>query len=87
MAQTFEYPPALVQHRLLSFERSHRATNTFPLAHHYMLTRLKLAVKHIFRDEPTEYLMRGLHRELVTHFSIFWSFLTHIADQFSHHPW
>jgi hypothetical protein len=65
MAQTFEYPPALVQHRLLGFERSRSTSITFRLSHHYFLTRLKLALKQVYQDKPTDYLQDGVNRELV----------------------
>src|ERR1700692_4889536 len=87
MAQTYEYPPALIQHRLLGFERLDRAPPTFRLCHHYFLTRLKLALRKIYREKPTEYLREGRNHEMVAQFFFFLSFLTHIAVQFSLHPW
>jgi hypothetical protein len=79
MAQTYEYPPALVQHRLLCFERLGKGIPTFRLCHHYFLTRLKLAMRQIYRKKPTEYLVEGLNREIVPDLFYFLSFLTHIA--------
>ena len=71
MAQTYEYPPALVQHRLLCFERLDRALPTFGLCHHYFLTRLKLAMRQTYREKPNDYLRQGLNREIVLHFFFF----------------
>ena len=87
MAQTFEYPPTLVQPRLLGLERTLAAPTTFRLAHHYFLTRLQLSLKQVYRERPTEYLLHGLYRELVLNCLSSLSFLIYYTVQLSLHTW
>jgi hypothetical protein len=48
MAESYEYPPALIQHRPLQYNRQGLHPATLKLRHHFFLTRAKIVFHEVF---------------------------------------
>lgn len=65
MAKTFEYPPAFARHHPFQYERHAQFPSMLRLRHHFLLTRLKLALHKMFELEFNEHVKAGVQNDTV----------------------
>jgi hypothetical protein len=65
MAESYEYPPRLIQHRPLQYNRQGLYPATLKLRHHFFLTRVKIIFREVLTGSMTDEVEEYLQQELV----------------------
>ena len=65
MADSYEYPPSLIQHRPLQYNRQGLYPATLKLRHHFFLTRVKIVFQEVLTACIYGHVEDYLQEELV----------------------